>query len=129
MISELSYFLRICKVKGELSYVDGAFEFISPTEFRRTPLHVIASTGEGWDHVSVSLISRTPNWKELEYVRSLFFKPSETVMQLHVPKSEHVNFHEFCLHLWRPQEQDIPKPPAWMIGPSSRDRKDSTNGS
>ena len=78
------------------------------------------SFGFGWDHVSVSAKNRTPTWAELEYVRKLFFKPHETVMQLHVPESDHVNCHPFCLHLWRPQNEKIPRPPEWMVGPKKR---------
>lgn len=79
-------------------------------------LRVIASSGDGWDHVSVSLENRTPTWAEMERVKRLFFKEEETVMQLHVPPSDHINFHPYCLHLWRPQLVTIPRPPSYMIG-------------
>lgn len=79
-------------------------------------LKVISSWGGGWDHVSVSLPSRVPHWDEMELVRYVFFKPEETVMQLHVPPEDHVNFHATCLHLWRPQVGEIPRPPGWMVG-------------
>lgn len=78
-------------------------------------LHIIAGTGEGWEHVSVSREDRPPNWSELERVRKWFWREDETVMQLHVPSKEHVNVHDFCLHLWRPIEVEIPRPPAWMV--------------
>ena len=67
---------------------------------------VIFSDGRGWDHVSVSLTTRCPTWDEMEYVRRLFFKDDETVMQLHVPTTDHINQHVFCLHLWRPQSDE-----------------------
>lgn len=92
----------------------GAFTVPSPVD--RKPLQVIASSGDGWDHVSVSRTNRPPNWTELDYVRRLFFKDDETVMQLHVPVSDHINAHPFCLHLWRPQRVEIPRPPGWMVG-------------
>lgn len=66
----------------------------------------IVSDGGGWDHVSVSLRTRTPTWTELEYVRRSFFRDDETVMQLHVPSSDHINNHDTCLHLWRPQADE-----------------------
>ena len=78
---------------------------------------VIASDGDGWDHVSVSLRSRCPTWAEMCFVKALFFDPEETVMQLHPPKSQYVNMHKYCLHLWRPQNSRIPAPPTYMIGP------------
>lgn len=79
-------------------------------------LRVIASTNDGWDHVSVSLPNRCPNWAEMEHVKRLFFRDDEAAMQLHVPPSDHVNFHPYCLHLWRPQHAEIPRPPARLVG-------------
>lgn len=78
-------------------------------------LTVIASNGYGWDHVSVSLPNRCPNWQEMEHVKRLFFRDDETAMQLHVPPAEHVNIHPYCLHLWRPHDAQIPRPPAIMV--------------
>jgi hypothetical protein len=79
-------------------------------------MHVIASSGEGWDHVSVSRRNRCPNWSEMEQVKRLFFRDDETAMQLHVPPDDHINLHPHCLHLWRPHDQEIPRPPAIMVG-------------
>jgi hypothetical protein len=36
-------------------------------------LHVIASDGQGWEHVSVSLSHRTPNWREMCFIKDLFW--------------------------------------------------------
>ena len=66
-------------------------------------LSVRVSNGGRWDHVSVSLKTRCPTWEEMCFVREKFFADDEWVMQLHPPKSENVNYHPFCLHLWRPQ--------------------------
>lgn len=54
-----------------------------------------------WEHVSVSTHRRTPNWREMCFVKDLFWGEDETVIQFHPPKSEYVNNHEHCLHLWR----------------------------
>lgn len=80
-------------------------------------LGVIASDGEGWDHVSVSLQARCPSWEEMCFIKDLFFEPHESVMQLHPAKADYVNWHPYCLHLWRPQNRSIPLPPLYMIGP------------
>ncbi len=80
-----------------------------------TPLVVIAAAGEDWDHVSVSAAGRTPTWSEMEAIKRLFFKDDETAMQLHVPPREHINRHNFTLHLWRPHRLAIPRPPEWMV--------------
>ena len=96
---------------------DGIFRVPSPIDQRL--LTVIASTGLDWDHVSVSQTNRCPNWPEMDYIKYMFFKDDETVMQLSVPRADHVNCHPFCLHLWRPLEAEIPRPPAIFVGPKT----------
>lgn len=81
-------------------------------------LAIIFSNGGGWEHVSVSRNDRVPTWDEMEWVKREFWEDTDTVMQLHVPPAEHVNHHEYCLHLWRPATPDvgtIPRPPSYMI--------------
>jgi hypothetical protein len=92
---------------------NGVFSLPSP---RGGALLCIASNGGGWDHVSVSLPNRCPNWPEMEHVKRAFFKDGETAMQLHVPPCDHVNHHPHCLHLWRPNDgREIPRPPAEFV--------------
>lgn len=76
---------------------------------------VIASDGGGWDHVSVSHRNRIPTWEEMCKVKELFFEDDEVAMQLHPAKKDYINIHPNCLHLWRPQNQDIPLPPKIMV--------------
>jgi hypothetical protein len=64
-----------------------------------------------WEHVSVSTRNRTPNWYEMAFIKDVFWSEDETVMQLHVPKSDHRNLHPHVLHLWRPRNAEIPRPP------------------
>lgn len=90
--------------------------FTVPSAIDRGPMRVIASAGEGWDHVSVSRKNRCPNWLEMAQIKELFFGDNETAMQLHVPASLHVNNHPYCLHLWRPHHCEIPLPPAIFVG-------------
>jgi len=92
----------------------GYFELPSPSTGR--VLRVIASIGEGWEHVSVSLNNRCPNWTEMELVARVFFNEDEYAIQLHVPPKEHVNCHPFCLHWWRPMDGIIPHPPNHLVG-------------
>lgn len=84
--------------------------------FEGRELKVIASDGMDWDHVSVSLPNRCPNWKEMSFIKDLFFYENECVVQYHPPKSEYVNNHPYCLHLWRPQQFELPTPPSIMVG-------------
>lgn len=95
---------------------EAAGMFMIPSPIDQKPMAVIASSGEGWDHVSVSRPTRCPNWPEMTFIASLFFKEDECAMQLHVPSGDHVNNHPFCLHWWRPLNADIPLPPSIMVG-------------
>lgn len=73
--------------------------------------------GYGWEHVSVSVdAKRCPTWEEMDAVRNLFWLPTETVWQYHVPHAEHVNVHPYVLHLWRLVDFTMPRPPKWMVG-------------
>ena len=108
---------RVLELYG--SYGDeGNGVFSLPSPRGGGALLCIASNGDGWDHVSVSLPNRCPNWPEMEHVKRAFFNDDETAMQLHVPTVDHVNHHPHCLHLWRPNDgQEIPRPPAIFVGP------------
>ena len=87
---------------------NGVFEI----PYRTDTLRVIASCGEGWDHVSVSMKNRIPNWYEMEFVAKLFFNSNEVAIQYHVPSGKHINIMENCLHWWRPHlPLQIPMPP------------------
>ena len=78
-------------------------------------LYVIASNGMGWEHVSVHVLDgkeqRTPTWREMCFIKDLFWDGEDVVIQYHPMKSEYVNNHPFTLHLWRPTELMIPRPP------------------
>ena len=89
----------------------GAFWLKSPVNGAR--LFVVVGYGRGWDHVSVSHRNkkRLPTWAEMCWVKSLFFDAEECVMRLHPPASRYVNDTANVLHLWRPQDQDVPQPP------------------
>jgi hypothetical protein len=84
-------------------------------------LRIIASPGDAnegipWEHVSVSLRNRCPNWQEMCWVKDQFWGAEETVMQLHPPRSQWINNHPYCLHLWRPANGGIPLPPSIAVG-------------
>ena len=73
---------------------------------------------EGWEHVSVSLQNRCPTWEEMSRVKELFWADDETVIQFHPAKKAHINFHPFCLHLWKRIDRAYVLPSAHLIGPS-----------
>ena len=64
----------------------------------------------------MSLQDRCPTWAEMCYFKGLFWSGEETVLQFHVPAAEHVNYHEYCLHMWRPTVSVVPRPPAITVG-------------
>ena len=91
--------------------------FMIPYPLSGERLKCLAASGEGWDHISVSLdvAKRTPTWAEMEYAKRTFFKPNEVVMQLHVAEEDHISVHPYVLHLWRPLKVDIPLPPKRFV--------------
>lgn len=108
MKSNLSHLDRYMFRRGN----DGA-AYLIPHLGRK--LRVIATTGGGWDHVSVSLPKMCPTWEDMEYIKRQFFEPHEAAMQLHPPQANYVNIHPHCLHIWRPQGRTIPMPPVELV--------------
>lgn len=110
--------------------------FKAPTEYRvsgsgnngafnirlsgRSNAYVIASDGGLWEHVSVHIIAdkqnRTPTWAEMCKIKDMFWDDDDCVVQFHPPKSDYVNNHKHCLHLWRPIGQEIPRPDPLLVG-------------
>lgn len=85
-------------------------------QYGRTQFKIIASWGGGWDHVSVSLFEkRCPTWEEMCFIKEILFKPNEAAYQLHPTQDNYVNSHKYCLHIWRPQNQEIPTPPTIFV--------------
>ena len=80
----------------------------------------IASDGLGWEHVSIHISSfgtnRTPKWNEMCKVKDFFWEEEDCVLQFHPPKSQYVNQHEHCLHLWRPKGVNVPTPNPMLVG-------------
>src|SRR4029453_13437329 len=59
--------------------------------------------GAGWEHVSVHAWngkgrSRIPNWREMCFVKDLFWDPEDVVMQLHPARSQYDKNHPAVLH-------------------------------
>jgi hypothetical protein len=96
----------------------GCFRLVGPNG--RKLIIMSSGTGpeaDGWEHVSVSIEGRTPNWLEMCLVKDMFWADDECVVQYHPAKSEYVNYHPHCLHLWKPIGVDLPTPPRGMVGP------------
>jgi hypothetical protein len=95
---------------------NGAFEI--PFSLRTTAF-VIASDGGGWEHVSVHVVSegkeRTPTWAEMCKIKNMFWDEEETVVEYHPKKSDYVNQHKHCLHLWKKTGEEFELPPVYTV--------------
>jgi len=82
-------------------------------------MRIISSGHAEWEHVSVSIASqsggRTPWWEEMAYVKGLFWGDDETVLQFHPKRSEYVDVHPHCLHLWKRAGTDHILPPRILL--------------
>ena len=96
----------------------GAFQVIGPngSNLRIVATDTETPEAEGWEHVSVSLQGRCPNWPEMAFVKSLFWLPTETVVEFHPPESEYISNHPYCLHLWRDTKRGHALPPSIFVG-------------
>ncbi len=77
-----------------------------------------------WEHVSVSLKSRCPNWKEMCFIKDLFWNDEDVVVQFHPKKSEYVNLHKYCLHLFK-FNGEMPTPPSILVGPKEEQKSEN----
>ena len=74
-------------------------------------LRVMLTTALGWEHVSVSRSIAPPSWDDMLWVRRLFWRPEEWVMQLYPPDGQYIGLAANAVHLWRPTMLAIPTPP------------------
>jgi hypothetical protein len=98
----------------------GAFVVMGP---KGEELRIISSGVDrksGWEHVSVSTVRRTPNWAEMCFVKDMFWNDDECVVQFHPPRSDYVNYHPYCLHLWKQIGVPTVVPPALLVGPKEK---------
>lgn len=97
---------------------NGVFSFALAGEARR--VFCMASDGMGWEHVSVSFgagSKSVPSWALMCAVRDLFWPDDVAVIQIHPPRSEYINNHPGCLHLWRCTDgREQPLPSSIMVG-------------
>lgn len=106
---------------SDSSYGNNGFFIIPHHRITDYEYRVQVSDGE-WEHVSITVAphnkkaTRCPTWEEMCYIKELFWEPEDVVIQFHPKKSEYINMHPFCLHLWRSIDQVIPTPPSIMVG-------------
>lgn len=57
--------------------------------------------GKRWRHLSLTRRDRAmPTWEQLVTVKEEFLGPEAVALQVLAPRSEWVNIHPTCLHLW-----------------------------
>lgn len=79
-------------------------------------LHFMFSWGCGFEHLSVSTPIQCPTWEQMCKMKDIFWRDDEVCMQLHPKKEDYVNCMQYCLHIWRPIDKEIPMPPSIMVG-------------
>jgi len=108
------YRVREGKMASDESFGNNGMFIVSLKHQQK--LLVLASDGGGWEHVSVSRRDRCPTWEEMCQVKEMFWDDEDCVIQYHPPKSEWVNNHPNCLHLWRRIGMETPRPHPMLVG-------------
>lgn len=95
----------------------GAFNIPGPCG---RELHVMCGSStleesKGWEHVSVSLKTRTPNWQEMTFIKRLFWPDDAWVVEFHPPAAKNINLHPFTLHMWCWTRGVFPLPPEILV--------------
>lgn len=70
--------------------------WLSPDDIR-----VCTSVDGGHLHASISHPSRYPTWDEIRAVRDWYFPEEMEVVMVLARRSEYVNLHPNCFHLWQ----------------------------
>lgn len=107
----LSFIEFIRNINNEC--VIGGFT-IDPISNKR--LNFKFSRANGWEHLSVSMPNRCPNWEQMCFMKEQFWEDDEACVEYHPKKEDYVNNHNYCLHIWKPYEIELPTPPSIMVG-------------
>ena len=73
-------------------------------------LSFVFTWNNGWEHLSVSMPNRTPTWDQMCTMKDIFWNEDEVCVEYHPRKSDYVNLHEHCLHIWKPIEKELITP-------------------
>lgn len=87
-------------------------------------LNFIFSYQMGWEHLSVSMPSRTPTWDQMCMMKDIFWNEDEACVEYHPRKEDYVNMHKHCLHIWKPTNTELPTPPHLLVGFKSEEEKE-----
>lgn len=84
--------------------------------FNNKKLNFIFSYQMGWEHLSVSMPSKTPSWEQMCMMKNIFWNEDEACVEYHPKKEDYVNNHKHCLHIWKPTNEVLPLPPSILVG-------------
>ena len=59
-----------------------------------------------WIHTSFSRRSRIPDYKDIQFVKKSFIGEDNKAIMIFPEKANHVNIHNYCLHLFTCLEDD-----------------------
>lgn len=90
--------------------------YLNHPSYKPEAVAIVASWGGGWEHVSVSLARRCPTWEEMCMIKDIFWGEEECVVEYHPPRSQYVNRHPYCLHLWKKIGEEFETPPKEYVG-------------
>ena len=100
----------------------GSGFFIIPRN-NNTFYQVVASSGSGWDHVSVCLldrkgnfIERTVTWDEMCLVKEMLFNDDEAVIEIHTSDEFEMYEKDYTIDLWKPLNKEMPLPNPDLVG-------------
>lgn len=94
---------------------DGLFGFYYDS-LSGKELKFVFSWGRGWEHLSVSTRHKIPTWEQMCIMKDIFWNDEEVCVEYHPKKSEYVNNHPYCLHIWKPIDVELPTPEVELIG-------------
>ena len=81
-----------CKIALDGTYTDPV---------TRKTWKFVFSDDPTFEHLSVSSHNKTPDWDTMCKLKEIFFQDEEECVEFHPKKSEYLNLHEHCLHIWR----------------------------
>ena len=87
-------------------------------------LNFIFSYQMGWEHLSVSMPSKTPSWDQMCRMKDIFWNKDEACVEYHPKEEDYVNMHQQCLHIWKPTEEYLPTPPHILVGFKDAEEKE-----
>ncbi len=101
-INALEIYRRLGKTnwKPPVSWGDGfIYKNRSIGQIIVSPVEGFEELDEDWIHASISRVSFMPSYEDMKLMHQAVFGDG-FAYQVFAPPSQHVNYHEYALHLW-----------------------------